>query len=107
MTSEGTIDWVGKSGNKYKYTIYSIGTAFKKAPGNYVFAKETKKDTFRPVYIGETEDLSERFDSHHKMPCIIRNKATHITVNMGETSAIKRRAEEKDLIDGKNPICND
>lgn len=106
MANEGFIDWEGISGKKYSYGIYPIGTTFKKVPGNYVFAKETKQNTFLPIYIGETEDLSERFDNHHKMPCIKRNGATHITVHVGESSTTVRRAEEKDLIDKYNPACN-
>lgn len=106
MTDEETIDWVGASGTQYTYYIYPIGTSLKEEPGNYVFAKEIKPGTFLQIYIGETEDLSERFDSHHKMPCIKLNGATHITVHMNSTSAQVRRAEEKDLIDRKIPVCN-
>ena len=106
MADERTIDWKGISGKEYRYRIYPIGTTFKKVPGNYVFAKETKQGTFLPIYIGETDDLSERFDNHHKMPCVVENGATHITVHVGETSATVRRTEEKDLREKYNPICN-
>ena len=41
MTEPLTIEWIGKSGNSYRYYIYPIGTTFQKAPGNYIFAKET------------------------------------------------------------------
>lgn len=106
MTDERTIEWVGNSGTKYPYTIYPIGTIFTKASSNYVFAKETKPETFITIYIGETGDLSERFDDHHKMPCIKSNGATHITIHVGETSDTVRKAEEKDLRDNYDPVCN-
>lgn len=106
MADEGTIQWDGRSGRTYKYWIYKIGTTFEKAPGNYIFAKETKPNTFRPIYIGETEDLSERFDDHHKMPCIKQEGATHIHVHKNTGGETARQAEEADLVGRWNPICN-
>ena len=88
------------------YWIYTIGTTFTDKKGaNYVFAKETTKGTFRPIYVGETGDLSERFDNHHKMPCIKENGATHIHVRIN-TDESSRLVEESDLIKNYNPVCN-
>ena len=67
-TATRSINWSGLAGRQYEYRIYPLGTNFKAAPGNYIFAKETSPGRHLPIYIGETEDLSERFDSHHKMP---------------------------------------
>ena len=106
MDNEITITWIGKSGNKYRYWIYPIGKTFDEEPGNYVFAKKTIQNKYSPIYIGETGDLSERFDDHHKMPCIKKNGATHITVHASSTSVTLRRNEEKDLINNYDPICN-
>ena len=47
-----------------------VGTG-RMAIANYLFARKTEKGTFTPIYAGETGDISERFDNHHKMPCII------------------------------------
>jgi len=43
---------------------------FNAGPGNYVFAQETQPGRWKPICIGETSNLSERFDSHHKSSCI-------------------------------------
>jgi len=107
MAERTTIDWDGKSGKTYKYWIYEIGYTFAQEPGNYIFAKETKPHTWSPIYIGQTDDLSERFDYHHKMPCIRRNKATHIHAHKSSTSEAVRQAEETDLIQRWHPVCND
>ena len=107
MADERTIHWEGKSGTKYKYWIYKIGTTFTAAPGNYVFAKETKPGTFEPIYIGETGDPSERFDNHHKMPCIRKYGATHIHVHTNAGGEAARKTEEADLVQKQNPPCND
>ncbi|PKB59644.1 MAG: hypothetical protein BZY83_00825 [SAR202 cluster bacterium Casp-Chloro-G2] len=99
------IYWPGKSGQKYKYRIYPIGQSFKGQPGNYIFAKETKPGRFAPIYIGETGDLSDRFDNHHKMLCIQKQGATHIHVHGSSANRNARLAEESDLNDRWNPIC--
>lgn len=107
MVDEGPIVWAGQSGKQYTYWIYKIGTTFEPSPGNYIFAKETKPGTFKPIYIGQTADLSERFDDHHKMPCIKGNGATHIHVHKNTEGERARLAEEADLVDRWHPVCND
>lgn len=104
--AEGTYDWPGQSGKEYHYWIHKLGTNFKKVPGNYIFVRETE-DNHVPIYIGQTSDLSERFDNHHKMPCIKKNKATHIHAHTSSESEEKRLAEETDLVKRWNPVCND
>ena len=107
MASERTIEWVGQSGTKYKYWIYDLDTKHDPVPANYVFAKETEKGKFRPIYIGQTNDISERFDCHHKWPCIVKNGATHICAHKSSEDERERLAEESDLIKNYNPVCND
>ena len=102
-----TIKWVGHSGKEYTYWVYDIGITFNKSPANYVFAKTTKSDTLRAIYIGETEDISERFDNHHKMTCIRDNGATHICVHKSSDDKKVRCEEESDLIANYHPVCND
>lgn len=104
-TQTKTILWTGKSGAQYKYWIYKLPPDFKAQPGNYVFAKETKPGSWAPVYIGQTNDLSERFDDHHQAGCIRRNGATHIHVHLNKSKQA-RLDEESDLIARWNPPCN-
>ncbi len=101
-----TIIWEGRSGAEYKYWIQSLPPNFKAAPGNYIFAKETKIGTFMAIYIGETGDLSDRFDNHHAMHCIKREGATHIHVHTNSAGDQARRDEESDLIAKWSPTCN-
>ncbi len=107
MADEPTIDWPGKSGNAYHYWIYPLPPAFEADPGNYVFARETKPARWIPIYVGETGDLSERFDDHHAMPCIKRNNATHIHVHAHTAGKEARQDEEADIIARWNPPCHD
>lgn len=102
-----TINWKGQSGQTYKYTIYPIDPLpdFNAIAGNYAFAKETEPKTHKVLYFGETDNLSERFNNHHKWDECIRNGATHIHVHLSGGKQA-RLAEERDLIGNYNPICN-
>ena len=105
-TKVETINWPGRSGQNYRYFVYPIGTSFKDVPGNYVFAKRTYNGSLVPIYVGQTGNLSERFDNHHKMLCILRNGASHICVHESSTSVAVRMAEEQDIIVRWSPPCN-
>jgi len=107
MAEAITIFWDGKSGKEYQYRIYEIGQSFKQVPGNYCFAKELEPHNWTPIYFGETSDLSERFDNHHKMPCIRREGATHIHTHASNANKETRLAEEADLVEKWHPKCND
>jgi len=103
---DDTIEWTGESGQTYKYWIYPIGHTLKAEAGNYIFARETKPNTYAPVYIGQTENLNERFDNHHKKDCINGQKATHIHAHLNAKKQA-RLDEEADLIAKWQPFCND
>jgi hypothetical protein len=105
MSDTPTIQWPGQSGRSYKYWIYPIGHSLKAEGGNYIFAKETKPNSFTPVYIGQTGDLDLRFDDHHKAPCVYANGATHIHAHFNANED-DRLAEEADLIAKWDPPCN-
>ena len=105
--AERSIKWVGHSGKEYTYWIHGIDTGFSTSPANYVFAKTTKPHKLLAIYIGETEDISERFNNHHKVTCIRDNGATHICVHKGSDDKKVRCEEESDLIANYHPVCND
>lgn len=79
---------------------------FKAEAANYIFAKVSPQNYWQPIYIGQTSDLSERFDNHHAQPCISRNGATHIHAHTNSAGEQARRAEETDLIQDHSPPCN-
>lgn len=107
MSDDHTIYWEGASGRQYMYLSYRIGQAFVAKPGNYIFAKEAQPHAYTAVYIGQTGDLSERFDDHHKMPCIRAHGATHIHVHRSSKREEERLAEETDLLRKWNTPCNE
>lgn len=100
------IHWPGQSGRTYEYWIHPLGTAFKDAPGNYVFAKQNSSGSWVPAYIGQTGSLRDRLADHEKEACAHRNGATHIHVHTSSSVESIRRNEESDLIARWQPACN-
>ena len=106
MEDEATIKWFGQSGKPYTYWLYPIDTNFGSTPGNYIFVKKDESGEYKAICIGETDDLSQRFDDHKKMPCIKNNGATHICVHQSVDALRIRCSEESDLIANYAPPCN-
>jgi len=104
--SASAITWTGESGSGYEYWIYPVGTAFRAVAGNYIFSKRGSDGLWYAVYIGETADLSSRFNQHHQARCIRLAGATHIHVHSSPNGADLRRAEETDLRARYRPACN-
>jgi hypothetical protein len=104
--SRGKISWPGASGRTYEYEIFDGNTTFRPVAGNYVFAREVKPGHWKPIYIGETGDLSTRFDGHHKAKDILSHGATHIHVHVSSADRQLRLNEESDLVRKWSPPCN-
>ena len=104
-TKTETIVLTGASGKKYTFYVYPWGAEFKAVGGVYAVLKQTGS-TYYVIYIGQTGDLSERFDDHHKKDCFRRHGATHIAAFV-EESEKARLAAESDLIAAYDPPCND
>ena len=101
-----TIKWKGQSGTEYPFWIYSRGTEFPDpCPGIYIHAKEISAHQWRPVYIGQTEDINVRLRDHEQRQCVNDAGAGHIHVGIVKDEQT-RLAIEKDLILQWQPNCN-
>jgi hypothetical protein len=99
----------GASGTKYEFNIYSLDTNFKAIGGIYIFTQRSNSNQQferNLVYCGKTNDLSNRFESHHKEDCIRQNGANCICV-MLVSSEQERRAIEADILSGNDFKCNE
>ena len=109
-TTPATLELTGASGKKYAFLVYPWGTTFKPIGGVYAVTRATSNqsggETHTIVYVGQTGDLSERFDAHHKASCFSRNSANRICVHV-ESNEKTRLTTESDLIAAYNPPCND
>ena len=95
--------WIGASGTRYQYRVYPADHDFPAVPANYFFVALANKK-WHPVYVGQTSDLSERFESHHRRLCIDR-RATHIHIHRNDVEQA-RLYEEADIIRKHQPPCN-
>lgn len=100
MSNIGNVNAQGRSGNRYSFQVFTLDTSFKSLPGVYLFLRGNS-----PVYVGETGDLSCRFDGHHKAPEIQRCGADRIAV-MVESSDERRLSIERDLLGNYKWPCN-
>lgn len=102
----------GKSGNTHSFEIYSLDTTFNKIAGVYVFTNRSKQSdgtySHSIIYCGITNDLSTRFNRHHKEADIKKQNANCICV-MAVSDEKQRTSIEADILmckDNKFP-CND
>jgi hypothetical protein len=110
MAKLGTVTFTGVSGNRYEFSAYPWRTSLKKDYGAVYFVtkRNQKSDGIyhARIYVGQTDDLSTRFDGHHKQPCFDVHNANCICI-YGELDEDSRLAIEQDLIDNYHPPCND
>lgn len=100
----------GKSGKEYVFNIYPLSTSLV-GKGVYLFIKVLKEKNENGhnclfIYLGITENLSTRFNNHHKEKCIKDNGATHIGV-IFEDDEDERKNIEKDILGNIITKCND
>ena len=109
MAKIGTITLTGASGTVYDFNVYPYDTKFNSIGAVYYVSKRTeKKDgtgSHTKIYIGQSGDLSERFDNHHKELCFEKKNANCISIYKVPYED-KRLDIEEDLIDSYEPPCN-
>jgi len=98
MSNEPSVYWSGTSGKKYGYWVYKLPPNFAHKPGNYIFAKVNSAGKWEPLYIGQTKELDERFDNHHKMQKIKLHGATHIHAHTNSAGEQERLNEESSVV---------
>ena len=110
MSKYGDITFTGKSGTTYPFEAFSWDTSFNAVGAVYFITTRTRKPdsggSHENVYIGQTSNLSERFDDHHKANCFNRNGANCICVHV-DSNEKSRLNKEADLIAGNTTPCND
>jgi hypothetical protein len=110
MPDLDTVTCHGSSGADYSFSVYAWGARFKAVGAVYVVSQRRQRQngvwSYTPIYIGETGDLSERFDDHHKAACIARHDPNCLCIHR-ESSQRARLQKEADLILKYAPPCND
>lgn len=105
MATTTVIALTGASGTTYDFEVYRWGTNFNPIGAVYAVLKLRTDGRYEVIYIGQTGDLSERFDNHHKARCFNLHGRTHVGVHR-ESAERRRLLIEKDLGDNYQPPCN-
>jgi hypothetical protein len=106
-TTREHVDFRGKSGTSYRYWVLEeseIGQ-LPAVAGNYIFAKMLPTGAYLPVYVGETEDLSERLPDHERRMEALFMAAPWVLAHPTQDARARIR-EEYDLIRFWNPVLN-
>ena len=110
MARIATLTLTGISGTKYQFNVYPLGTNFKATGAVYAITKRTVKPddggSHDEIYVGQTHDISERFDNHHKADCFTRYNANCVCIHQDDNEN-SRLAKENDLIQAYDLPCND
>lgn len=100
-----TLNFKGQTGTTYPFDTYVLGTTFKPLGSLYCITKRSAQGQHTVLYVGQTQDLSERFADHHKEDAWKRQGATHISVHL-DTGMASRLKKETDIVRFYNPCCN-
>lgn len=111
MAIFGNVNIKGASGSSYEFTAYPGDTLFNAVGAIYVVTERTPKQDggalHRLLYVGETGDLSSRFDSHHKQGCFDARGANCICVLTRSNEHHRLEIESDILNNGDSWPCND
>jgi predicted GIY-YIG superfamily endonuclease len=109
MSDVQTITLKGKSGNSYVFNIYDIKSNWAEVAAVYVVTRAVTKpeggSTHYIIYVGQTDNLKNRFSNHDHQKCFDNNNANRLCV-LQQGNEDKRRSIESDLIGSYNPPCN-
>ena len=104
-----TVSFTGASGTKYRFGVYDLDGDLNAIAGVYVVTNryETAQGRYghTVIYFGQTGDLGDRFDDHHKADCFADFGANSLCFH-ADGDEQSRLAKESDLIEAYNPPCN-
>ena len=109
MAKLDTVTFTGQSGQTYTFRIYVWKHQFKPLGGVYVVTERRMEPdhppTYAPIFVDQTDDLSQLFDDHPNRTCFEFYYANTIAV-MAEPNETERGRIKEDLLDALQPPCN-
>lgn len=103
------VTWTGKSGQKYEFETYPVGTQFYKVSGVYIACKRLISGSYEALYVGEAQSLYDRLNAgaahHDGLKCAARRSMTDIGAFVVSGDPQRMRVET-DLRHSLNPPCN-
>jgi hypothetical protein len=109
MAKIATLTIAGKSGTQYEFEVYPLDSTWNEVAAVYTVTKRTVskegKGTHDYIYVGQTENLKERHDNHHKVDCFKRHAANCLCTHQVQSEQ-RRLAVEADILAGHTWPCN-
>ena len=109
MSKLATMKFKGSSGKSYSFVVYPFDTSFKQVAAIYVVSRRYKSNngshSHDTLYIGQTDNLPERFGGHHKAYCFENHNANAICIHQAGSKQARLNIES-DLLENHNPVCN-
>lgn len=103
--TKDVIHVTGISKKQYTFEVYQKHLSWNSVAGVYLILRKNQNGNYLPIYVGETENLGERFQDHHKMACFEKNGWTNLGF-LHEKNEHNRLAIEQDILKNFNWICN-
>ena len=103
------VTFTGMSGTTYQFNPYKLLTEFPGTGAVYIFARHyvaSKKNIYKPLFIGHTQSLEGNFYDLHKFDCVMEQGGNIICIHRENNESLRHK-KESDLIDALNPICNE
>ena len=110
MAKLGTLTLKGLSGQTFGFEVYTLDAGLEALGAVYAITlrapKEDDSYSHTLIYVGETGDLSTRFDGHHKEDCFVQHDANCKCIHLDDDED-SRLAKEADLFAVYDLPCND
>lgn len=107
MGKIANMTFIGKSGAKYEFEVWSRDTTFNDVGGVYIFSNrnsQTRRHTV--LYVGQTNSFKDRRLQHHEQWECAEPRGGNVICTYRESSSVERQRIERDLINYYNPPCN-
>lgn len=94
----------GLNSQTIEFQVLDLQAQWNPVPGIYIFCK-VENGIWHPLYIGQTDNFSDRLPNHERRQEAIRSGASHIHARVVQNAA-ERDQIEKILIQTYNPPLN-
>ena len=105
------VTFSGKSGEKYRFQVWSLETRFKPLAAVYFVTKRSqdsstyKRASHDSIFIGQTANLADPFGTQGQLDCFKKHGANCVCIYVHENEE-RRIAIEEDLIALHSTHCN-
>lgn len=101
----------GRSGTKYTFAMYPFPGSWKPLGAVYIITKREVRTDGKGynthIYVGQTGDLSTRYERHHRKPCFDTHGANCIGIFLEEDEQRRLDIETDIRNNGDAWPCND